>query len=69
MVKLRVTKEGGISGRKHRVGDVVEVKSSLAPVLVKDGRAEFADEAVPGKKRAGTRSTASRAPGRGPRAA
>lgn len=55
MVKMRVIKAGGISGQKRSVGDVVEVKSSLAPALEQDGRAEFVDERPEAKKRAGTR--------------
>lgn len=47
MTKVKVLKEGGISGRKRAVGDVVDVKSTLAPILEKDGRVEIIDENKP----------------------
>jgi len=60
MVKMRVLKASGISGKKREVGEEVDVKSSLAPGLAKDGRAEFVDAAPPAKVRAGARGGARR---------
>lgn len=64
MVKMRVLKEGGISGRKRAVGEEVDVKSSLAMALEQDGRAEFVDAKPAAKQRASRGSTAPRKRGR-----
>jgi hypothetical protein len=59
MTKVRVLKAGGFSGKKFNVGDVVNVKSTLAGILQADGRAEIVDDQVPPttKSRAGASRT------------
>lgn len=62
MTKVKVLKAGGFSGKKYGEGEVVNVKSTLAGILVSDGRAEIVDDQVPPatKKRASSTSGARR---------